>query len=71
MFACHAAHVAHVHDAALVSDHAHCDGVLAHLGRHVLANLHAQILQHQQTCVHTRIHTQHMHTQHAHTQGSR
>ena len=49
MFAGHVAHVAHVHDAALVSDHADSDGVFTHLRRHVLVDLDAQILQHQQT----------------------
>ena len=51
MFVCYVANVAHVHDAALVPNHADSDGVFAHLWGHVLVDLDAQILQHQQTWV--------------------
>lgn len=49
MFVCYVAYVTHVHDATVVSNHADSDGVFTHLRRHVLVNLDAQILQHQQT----------------------
>ena len=40
------ADVAHVHDPALMPDHAHSDGVLAHLRRHIAFHLEAQVTQH-------------------------
>lgn len=50
MFARDVPHVANVHDATLMPDDAHGDGVLAHLGGHVAIHLDAQFLQHQQPC---------------------
>ena len=49
MFVGYVAHIAHVHDTSLVSNHANSDGVFTHLRRHILVDLDAQILQHQQT----------------------
>lgn len=49
MFTRHIAHITHVHDATLMSNHADSDGVFTHLGRHVFVHLDAQIFQHQQT----------------------
>lgn len=50
MFARDVPHVANVHDATLMPDDAHSDGVFAHLGGHVAIHLDAQFLQHQQPC---------------------
>lgn len=55
VFTCHIAYVPHIHDTTVVPNHAHSDGVFAHLRSHVLVYLDAQILQHQQTCRRTRI----------------
>lgn len=55
VFSCYVAHVSHIHDAAVVPNHAHSDGVFAHLRSHVLVHLDAQIFQHQQTWRHTHI----------------
>lgn len=44
----HVPYVPHIHDAALVPHHADGDGVLAHLWRHVLVHLDAQVFEHQQ-----------------------
>lgn len=49
MFTRHIAHITHVHDATLMSNHADSDGVFTHLGCHVFVHLDAQIFQHQQT----------------------
>lgn len=49
MFTRHIAHVTHVHDATLMSNHANSDGVFTHLRCHVFVHLDAQIFQHQQT----------------------
>lgn len=50
MFARDVPHVANVHDATLMPDDAHSDGVFAHLGGHVAIHLEAQFFQHQQPC---------------------
>lgn len=49
MFVSDVTDIAHVHDTSLVSNHAHSDGVFAHLGGHVLVYLDTQVLQHQQS----------------------
>lgn len=50
MLLCDAADVPDVHDLPLVAHHAHCDGVLAHLGGDVAVHLNSQVLQHQKPC---------------------
>lgn len=50
MLLCNAADVPDVHDLPLVPHHAHCDGVLTHLGGDVAVHLNAQVLQHQKPC---------------------
>lgn len=50
MLLCDAADVPDVHDLSLVPHHAHCDGVLTHLGGNVAVHLDAQVLQHQEPC---------------------
>lgn len=50
MLLCDAADVPDVHDLSLVPHHAHCDGVLTHLGGNVAVHLDAQVLQHQESC---------------------
>lgn len=49
MFTRHIAHITHVHDTTLMSNHANSDGVFTHFRRHVFVHLDAQIFQHQQT----------------------
>lgn len=49
MFTRHIAHITHVHDATMMSNHANSDGVFTHLRCYVFVHLDAQIFQHQQT----------------------
>lgn len=64
MLLCDAADVPDVHDLSLVPHHAHCDGVLTHLGGNVAVHLDAQVLQHQEPCASQQRESKHCHQSH-------
>lgn len=50
MFARDAPHVADVHDATLMPDDTHSDGVFAHFRSYVAIHLDAEFSEHQEPC---------------------
>lgn len=50
MFARDGPHIANIHDATLMPDDTHSDGVFAHFGSYIAIHLDAKFFQHQQPC---------------------
>lgn len=50
MFACDVPHIADIHDATLMPDDTHSDGVFAHFRSYISIHFDAEFFQHQQPC---------------------
>lgn len=50
MFACDGSHIANVHDATLMPDDTHSDGVLAHFRGYITIHFDAKVFQNQKPC---------------------
>ena len=50
MFACDVPHVTDIHDATLMPDDAHSDGVFTHFGGYIAIHFDPQLFEHQQPC---------------------
>lgn len=50
MLACDVPHIADIHDATLMPDDTHSDGVFAHFRSYIAIHFDAQLFQHQQPC---------------------
>lgn len=48
MFACDVPHIADIHDATLMPDDTHSDGVFAHFRSYISIHFDAEFFQHQQ-----------------------